>query len=332
MRIIILSRGATLYSTQSLLRAGFRRGHHMQVVDHVQCDILMDAEQPRLFYHGEPIFGIDAVIPRIGASVTAHGAAVIRQLEAMKVYSVTRSDALLRARDKLFSLQLLAQAKIDIPKTFYVKQSSDLSLLFKQLGGTPVVIKLLKSTHGVGVILAENESTARSVIEAFGRTGEQVIVQEFIEEAKGADIRAFVVGGHIVAAMKRQAMEGEFRSNLHRGATSEIIKLTDEEALIVRRSARVMGLDVAGVDLLRSSRGPLVMEVNASPGLEGIEGTSGWILPARSSKWCSEMRENLPTSITKTDANPWSKTSRLNHNPLKYIPLLLSQGKVGSFT
>ena len=271
MRIIILSRGVGLYSTQSLLRAGYRRGHEMDVVDHFHCSLLLDGQQRSMVYQGELLGGIDAVIPRIGASVTFEGASVIRQFEGLNIYTLMRSEALLRARDKLRSLQLLAAAGIPVPKTFFISRTEDLEQMIKRIGGLPVVIKLLESTHGAGVILADRMDTARSVIEAFVRSKQRVLAQEYIAESRGSDVRAFVVGGEIVASMKRQAVGNDFRSNLHRGATAVPEKLTEEERKIVRHAVRVMGLGVAGVDLLRSNKGPLVIEVNASPGLEGIE-------------------------------------------------------------
>ena len=275
MRIVIFSRGAGLYSTQSLLRAGLRRRHQIEVVDHLQCSILIEERAPRIYYGGLPLGEMEAVIPRIGASVTFHGASLIRQVEAMKIFTATRAEALIKARDKLRCLQQLAIAGVQVPKTFFLQNTQDLPSVLEWLGGAPVVVKLLESTHGVGVILAESRQTAVSVVEAFIRTGEKVLVQEFIKEAEGSDVRAFVVGGQIVAAMKRQALAGEFRSNLHRGATAEIIRLSDLEERVVKKAVQVMGLHIAGVDLLRSRRGPLVMEVNASPGLEGIETITG---------------------------------------------------------
>ncbi|MBR9922484.1 MAG: RimK family alpha-L-glutamate ligase [Bacteroidetes bacterium] len=275
MRMIVLSRGIGLYSTQSLLRAGYRRGHEMDVVDHFHCSLLLEGKKRTLVYQGSPLSGVDAVIPRIGASVTFEGASVIRQFEGLSVYTLMRSDALLRARDKWRSLQLLAAAGVPVPRTFYLSRTEDLHVMIERIGGLPVVIKLLESTHGAGVILADRLDTAKSVVEAFIRTKQRLIVQEFIEESKGADVRALIVGGQIVASMKRQAMEGDFRSNLHRGATAVPEPLTEEEEKIVRRATRIMGLAVAGVDILRSKDGPLVIEVNASPGLEGIETTTG---------------------------------------------------------
>ncbi|MCB0548338.1 MAG: 30S ribosomal protein S6--L-glutamate ligase [Phaeodactylibacter sp.] len=275
MKIAILSRGPQLYSTQSLVRAGINRGHSMQIVDHTRCTLAIGRGRPKIYYNDYQLERFDAVIPRIGASVTAQGASVISQFEMMQCFTVARSEALLQARDKLRCLQKLARCGIEVPRTASVATGEDLMLVLREAGGLPIVIKLLESTHGNGVILADTYRMAESVIEAFQRLGERVIIQEFIHEAKGADIRALVVAGEVVAAMKRQARGGEFRSNLHRGATAEAITLTDEEDSIVKKSAKMLGLDVAGVDFLRSKRGPLVMEVNASPGLEGIEGITG---------------------------------------------------------
>lgn len=224
-----------------------------------------------IYHDGFLVDTPDAIIPRIGSSVTAKGAAVIAQFEAMNMITTVRSMALLQARDKLHCLQKLAAHGIDVPNTSYVNDNAHLVTVINQLGGLPVVIKLLESTHGVGVILAETLKSAESTIEAFQKLRERVIIQEFIEEANGADIRVLVVAGRVVAAMKRQARPGEFRSNLHRGASAEPIRITEEEKEIVLKATKVMGLDIAGVDLLRSDRGPLVMEINASPGLEGIE-------------------------------------------------------------
>lgn len=275
LNIAILSRGAGLYSTQSLFRAARMRGNYVRVIDHKLCNLIIERGIPQVIYQGEKLAGVDAVIPRIGASITDYGAAVIRQFELMGVYTATRSEALINARDKLKCLQKLSAAGLDVPKTFIAGTTHDVPALIDQFIGVPVVIKLLESTHGVGVILAHERSTAVSVVEAFAKFNKPVILQEYIEEAGGADIRAFVVGKKVVAAMKRQAMKGEFRSNLHRGATSTIEKLSDEETEIVLKASRLMGLDYAGVDILRSARGPLIMEVNASPGLEGIETTTG---------------------------------------------------------
>lgn len=275
MKIIILSRGPQLYSTQSLLRAGMRRGHQIRIVDHVLCDFMIEKGRMSVYHNGFLLDQPDAIIPRIGSSVTAKGAAVISQFEAMNRITTVRSMALLQARDKLRSLQKLASCGIAIPATAYLNDTQNIRTIIDRLGGLPVVIKLLESTHGIGVILAETFKSAEATVEAFQKLKERVIIQEFIEEAKGADIRALVVAGEVVAAMKRQAQAGEFRSNLHRGASANAVTLTAQEKDVVLRSTKIMGLDIAGVDILRSSRGPLIMEINASPGLEGIETTTG---------------------------------------------------------
>ena len=274
MQMVILSRAAGLYSTQRLFVAGIRRGHQMRIVDHLRCNIAIQEGRPKIFFEGNPITNVNALIPRIGASVTDRGAALIRQFESKGIYTATSSDALMRARDKLRSLQLLAQARLQIPKTAFVNALDDLPKTLDWLGGTPVVIKLLESTHGVGVILSESTRNAISVIETLTKTNERIIIQEFIKEAQGGDIRAFVVGDEVVASMHRQAVKGEFRSNMHRGATAEPVQLTELERVMVLKAANVMGLSIAGVDFLRSNRGPLILEVNASPGLEGIETTT----------------------------------------------------------
>ena len=275
LNIAILSRGATLYSTQSLFRAARNRGHYVRVIDHQRCSIVIEHAVPQVIYEGGRLVGMDALIPRIGASVTDYGAAVIRQFELMGVYTATRSEALIMARDKLKCLQVLSAEGIDVPRTSICGMPEEVPALLDMMGGTPIVIKLLESTHGVGVILAETRSSAVSIVEAFSKLDQPVLLQEFIREAEGADIRAFVVGRQVVASMLRQAAEGEFRSNLHRGAEATPVELTELEEKTVLKAARLMGLDIAGVDILRSKRGPLVMEVNASPGLEGIENTTG---------------------------------------------------------
>lgn len=275
MNIVILSRGPGLYSTQSLVYEGRKRGHHMRVVDHVRCNIIIESGQPAIYYEGERLKNIDAVIPRIGASVTFHGTAILRQFELLKIYSTVSSDALLRSRDKLRCLQLLAMENLGVPKTAYTDFNSDVGKVIDAVGGVPIIIKLLEGTHGLGVILAETRKTAESVLDAFNKIKERIIVQEFIEESQGCDIRAFVVDGKIVAAMKRKALPGEFRSNLHRGGSAIHIKLTEKEIQTALKATEVLGLDVAGVDMLQSDRGPLVLEVNPSPGLEGITRTTG---------------------------------------------------------
>lgn len=247
----------------------------MEIIDHTRCNLIIEKDQPKIFFEGRQLSDFDAVIPRIGASVTGYGAAVIEQFELMGVFTSVRTRALLQSRDKLKCLQKLSMANIDIPKSFIVYHTEGLPEMLDLLPKGPVIIKLLESTHGAGVIIAESHQSATSIIEAFTKTGQKVLVQEYIKESGGADIRAIVVGGKVIAAMRRQAAPGEFRSNLHRGASSVAIQLSNEEEQIVQNAARTMGLDVAGVDLLPSRRGYLVMEVNASPGLEGIEGTTG---------------------------------------------------------
>ena len=275
MNIVILSRGPGLYSTQSLVYEGQQRGHQMQVIDHVRCSVVIQKGLPQIHYGGKPLRGVDAIIPRIGASVTYHGSAIIRQFEMMDVFSVVSSAALLNSRDKLRCLQLLAMAGLGVPKTVYTDSSHDINNAIDEVGGVPVIIKLLEGTHGLGVILAETRNTAVSTIETFNKLKESVIIQEYIGESQGADVRAFVVDGEIVAAMKRKAAPGDFRSNLHRGASSIHIKLTQAEIETALKAVEVTGLDVAGVDMLQSDRGPLVLEVNPSPGLEGITRTTG---------------------------------------------------------
>lgn len=275
MKIAILSRNPGLYSTQRLIEAGKKRGHHMRIVDHLKCNIEIEKRKPTVYYRGEYVNDIDAIIPRIGASVTFYGTAVVRQFEMMKVFSTVESIALVRSRDKLRSLQILSRAGLGLPKTVFTNYSKDVKQIIDTVGGPPCVIKLLEGTQGLGVVLAETRKAAESVIEAFNGLKARVIVQEFIKEAKGADIRAFIIGDTVVGAMKRQAKEGEFRSNLHRGGTAEVIELSDAEENAAIRAAKAMNLSVAGVDLLQSARGPLILEVNSSPGLEGIEKATG---------------------------------------------------------
>ena len=275
MKIIVLSRNPNLYSTKRLVEAGANRDHEMIIVDHTKCDIIIEKKKPAIRYKHELLTDIDAVIPRIGASVTFYGTAVVRQFEMMKVFTAVESQALMRSRDKLRSLQILSRAGLGLPKTVFTNYSRNTKDVIKSVGGTPLVIKLLEGTQGLGVVLAETDNAAESVLEAFNGLKARVIAQEFIKEAKGADIRVFIVDGTVVGAMKRQGKEGEFRSNLHRGGTAEIIKLSIDEENAALKAARVMGLGVAGVDLLQSARGPLILEVNSSPGLEGIESATG---------------------------------------------------------
>lgn len=275
MKIGVLSRNEALYSTRRLVETCHQRGHEVEVIDHLKCDIIAEKEKPMIHYRGRYLNEIEAVIPRIGASATFYGTAVVRQFEMMKVFSTVESQALVRSRDKLRSLQILARAGLGLPKTVFTNYTRDVDMVIKEVGGAPVVIKLLEGTQGLGVVLAETKKAAHSVIEAFNGLKARIIVQEFIKEAHGADLRAFVVDGHVVGAMKRMAKEGEFRSNLHRGGTAEVVALSDEETYTAIRAAKVMSLGVAGVDMVQSSRGPLVLEVNSSPGLQGIEKATG---------------------------------------------------------
>jgi len=275
MNIAILSRGPKLYSTSRLKEVGLARGHDVRVVDYLRCSMDITSHRPKMFYKGEPLVGIDAVIPRIGASNTFYGTAVVRQFEMMDVYPLNESQAISRSRDKLRSFQLLSRAGVGLPVTAFAHSPRDVSAVIKTVGGAPLVVKLLEGTQGIGVVLCDTRSAAESVIEAFRGLNVYILAQEFIAEAGGMDIRCFVVGGKVVAAMKRQGAEGEFRSNLHRGGNADKIKITPDERATAVRAAKVMGLGVSGVDLLRSNHGPVVMEVNSSPGLEGIETATG---------------------------------------------------------
>jgi ribosomal protein S6--L-glutamate ligase len=273
MRIGILSRKASLYSTRRLREAAEARGHEVQVVDYLRCYMNITAHKPSVIYAGRQLT-FDAVIPRIGATYTPYGTAVVRQFNMMGVFPTNDSQAIARSRDKLRTLQLLARDGIGLPVTGYAHSTKDINGLLDSVGSKSFVIKLIEGTQGVGVVLAETRSAAESVISAFRQLDANILVQEFIAEAGGADIRAIVIGDRVVAAMKRQGPAGEFRSNLHRGGSASKIRLTPEERSTAVRAAKAVGLNVAGVDLLRSNHGPLVMEVNSSPGLEGIEGAS----------------------------------------------------------
>lgn len=275
MNIVVLSRDTKLYSTRRLVEACESRGHTARVVNHVKCDILIERRNPQVIYGGQPLTDVDAVIPRIGASVTFYGTAVVRQFEMMKVFTTTESQALVRSRDKLRSMQILTRSGVGIPKTVFTNYSKDVASIVDNVGGAPCIIKLLEGTQGLGVVLAETKKAAVAVCESFNSLKARVIVQEFIKESRGMDIRAFVVDGRVVGAMKRTGREGEFRSNLHRGGTAELIQLSHEEEVTAIKAAKALGLHVAGVDMLQSDRGPLVIEVNSSPGLEGIERATG---------------------------------------------------------
>ena len=274
MNLKILSRNPSLYSTNRLVEVGLQRGHSVEVIDPLKCDLIIEKKNPTVYYKGRRLETTDAIIPRIGASITYYGTAVVRQFEMMNVFSTVESVALVRSRDKLRSLQILARAGLGLPKTVFTNYSKDIETPIEAVGGAPCVIKLLEGTQGLGVVLAETKKAAESVLEAFNGLKARVIVQEFIKEAGGADIRAFVVDGEVVGAMKRQGKEGEFRSNLHRGGSSITIKLSRAEKSAALKAADSMGLAVAGVDMLQSKRGPLILEVNSSPGLEGIEGAT----------------------------------------------------------
>ncbi|MGB3401630.1 MAG: 30S ribosomal protein S6--L-glutamate ligase [Microcoleaceae cyanobacterium] len=281
MKIAILSQDPNLYSTRRLREAGEERGHEIQVINYLRCYMNITSHKPQVIYGGKPLEGVDAIIPRIGASNTFYGTAVVRQFEMMGVFPANESQAISRSRDKLRCLQLLAREGIGLPVTGFAHSTKDIDGLINVVGGAPLVIKLLEGTQGIGVVLTETYQAAKSVIEAFRGLNANILVQEFIKEAGGADLRCFVVGDRVVAAMKRQGAEGEFRSNLHRGGSAVVAKLTPEERSTAMRAAKAMGLKVAGVDLLRSNHGPVVMEVNSSPGLEGIEKTTQIDVPGK---------------------------------------------------
>lgn len=271
MKIAILSRNENLYSTRRLKEVGEERGHEVDVIDTLHCYMDITKNRPAVRYKGEELPYYDAVIPRIGASITFYGTAIVRQFEMMGTFCVNESVAISRSRDKLRSLQLLSRKGVGLPRTGFASKPDDIKDLIKNVGGAPLVIKLLEGTQGIGVVLADTNKNAESIIEAFMGLKANILVQEFIKEAGGADIRCFVVGDKVVAAMKRQGAEGEFRSNLHRGGSASLIRLTKEERATAANAAKVMGLNICGVDILQSNTGPVVMEVNSSPGLEGIE-------------------------------------------------------------
>src|SRR5690554_1981820 len=275
MNIAILSRNPSLYSTSRLIEAGEQRGHNMVVYDHSKCYIVNESSEPSVYYGKDKIEDIHAVIPRIGASITFYGAAIVRQFEMQKIFSTVKSIALTRSRDKLRSIQIMSRENLGIPKTAFARNPKDIPHLIRTVGGAPLILKVLEGTQGLGVVLAETQKAAKSVIEAFMGMDKSILVQEFIREAGGADIRAFVIDGKVVGAMKRQGKEGEFRSNIHRGGSSTMIKLKRKETAAAIKAAKSMGLSIAGVDMLQSDRGPLILEVNSSPGLGGIERSTG---------------------------------------------------------
>lgn len=275
MKIALMARNPNLYSHKRLVEAAEQRGHEVQVIDTLRVYINVASHRPEMRYRGEKLEGFDAVIPRIGASVTFFGTAVLRQFEIQGVYPLNESVAISRSRDKLRSLQLLARKGIGLPVTIFAHSTSQADDILEMLGGAPVVIKLLEGTQGIGVVLGETHGAAKSMIQAFGGLRANILVQEFIKEAGNQDIRCLVIGGKVVAAMSRKGAEGDFRSNLHRGGVAEHIKITPEERSTAVRAANIMGLNMCGVDLLRSNHGPVVMEVNSSPGLEGVENATG---------------------------------------------------------
>lgn len=275
MKIAVLSTNPRLYSTRRIVEAGKKRGHNIGVINPSKCVLLMEEGNPTIVYDGKVLLGIDAVIPRIGASLTFFGTAVVRQFEMQKVFTAVASQALVKSRDKLQSLQLLSREGLGMPRTVFSNYTRDSQAVVSLIEHTPIILKLLEGTQGVGVVLAETRKAAASVLEAFNGLEARVVLQEFIDEAQGADLRVLVVDGQVVGAMKRQAKEGEFRSNLHRGGTAKVINLSPDEETAAVKAATAMGLGVAGVDLLQSDRGPLILEVNSSPGLEGIEKATG---------------------------------------------------------
>jgi len=281
MRIAILSKSQRIYSTSRLVQAIQKRGHEALVIDHTKCFVGIEQNHPTVFYAGKEVKKVDAVIPRIGASVTFYGTAVVRQFEMQRIFSANESQSITRSRDKLRSLQLLSRAGLGIPKTFFADSSKNADDLIEMVGGPPLVIKLLEGTQGIGVILAETVQSAKSIIDAFLGEEIYILVQEFIAEANGADIRAFVIDGQVVGAMERQGKAGEFRSNIHRGGKGKVIELSEAEQLSAIRATQILGLQIAGVDMIRSSLGPMILEVNSSPGLKGIEEATGIDIAAK---------------------------------------------------
>ncbi|ADU68610.1 30S ribosomal protein S6--L-glutamate ligase [Pantoea sp. At-9b] len=288
MKMAILSRDGSLYSCKRLREAAEARGHQVQIIDPLSCYMNINPASPAVHYRGEPLGHFDAVIPRIGSAITFYGTAVLRQFELCGSYPLNESVAITRARDKLRSLQLLAREGIDMPVTGFASSPDDTDDLITMVGGAPLVVKLVEGTQGIGVVLAETRQAAESVIDAFRGLNAHILVQEFIKEAQGRDIRCLVIGDEVVAAIERAAKEGDFRSNLHRGGKAYPVRITDQEREIAVKAASTLGLEVAGVDILRANRGPLVMEVNASPGLEGIECTTGLNIAAMMIDWIEQ--------------------------------------------
>ncbi|MFO7779476.1 MAG: 30S ribosomal protein S6--L-glutamate ligase [Nitriliruptoraceae bacterium] len=302
MNIAILSRNAQLYSTRRLKEAAEQREHTVRIVDYLRCVIDITSHRPAIVYGGSKLEGIDAVIPRIGATHTFYGTAVVRQFEMMGVYPAVESQAISRSRDKLRSLQLLAAEGVGLPVTSFAHSTKDLEGLISLVGGAPLVVKLLEGTQGMGVVLAETTKAAESVIGAFRQLDANILVQEFIKEAGGSDIRAFVVGNRVVAAMERTAAAGDFRSNVHRGGVARRIRLTPEERATAKRAAKILGLTIAGVDLMRSNHGPVVLEVNSSPGLEGIESATGVDVAGKVIEYIANHAEEKATNRARRKA------------------------------
>lgn len=297
MKIAMLARNAELYTHKRLKEAAETRGHELNIINTLRCYMNIASRRPEVYYNGEKLEGYDAVIPRIGASVTFYGLAVLRQFEMMGVYPVNESVAIGRSRDKLRSMQLLARDGIGLPVTTFAHDPKQTSEVLELAGGAPIVIKLLEGTQGLGVVLADTDRSAKSVVEAFRATNTNILLQEFIKEAGGTDIRAIVVGGKVIAAMKRTGAAGDFRSNLHRGGSAQVIKLSPEERATAVRAAKSMGLNVCGVDMLRANHGPVVMEVNSSPGLEGVEKATGLDIAGKIIEY---MEKHAKPGATKT--------------------------------
>lgn len=297
MKLALMCRNAELYSHRRIVDAAVERGHEVDVINHLRCYVNITSHRPQIHYQGEILPKYDAVIPRIGASVTFFGTAVLRQFEMMGVYPVNESVAITRSRDKLRSLQLLSRKGIGLPITLFAHRTGKADELLDIIGGAPVVIKLLEGTQGIGVVLGETQAAASSIIQAFGGVKTNILVQEFVKEANGEDIRCLVVGGKVVAAMKRTGKEGDFRSNLHQGGSAETVKITPTERQTAVSAAKIMGLNVCGVDLLRSAHGPVVMEVNSSPGLEGVEKATGIDVASKIVKF---IEDNAKPNKTRT--------------------------------
>ncbi len=300
MKIVILSANKDLYSTRRLLEAAEKRGHTAEIVNHTHAYVVIESGDPKVFYGDHAIEDVDAIIPRIGASVTFYGSSIIRQFEMQGVFTTLSSLALVRSRDKLRATQILSRHGLGIPKTAFAKRPSNVEYLIKQVGGPPLIVKLLEGTQGLGVVLAETRKAAKSVIEAFYGLNANILVQEFIAEAGGADLRTIVIDGKVVAAFKRQGKEGEFRSNLHRGGSGTLVKLTKDERAAAVGAAKALGLSIAGVDMLQSKRGPLILEVNSSPGLEGVEKATGVDV-------ASKIIQYIEKGITKSNSSKKDK-------------------------